>query len=60
MVLMRWGLIPFWILKTNSGGGADVSEKTDFAGAVSKSLGMSAAHPLRFSAVNLELRAAQI
>jgi len=27
LVLMRWGLIPFWILLANSGGAAEVSEK---------------------------------
>jgi hypothetical protein len=26
-VLLRWGLIPFWILLANSGGAAEVSEK---------------------------------
>jgi putative SOS response-associated peptidase YedK len=27
IVLMRWGLIPFWILLANSRGAAEVSEK---------------------------------
>jgi putative SOS response-associated peptidase YedK len=27
IVLMRWGLIPFWILLANSGGTTEVSEK---------------------------------
>jgi putative SOS response-associated peptidase YedK len=26
IVLMRWGLIPYWILLANSGGAAEVSE----------------------------------
>jgi hypothetical protein len=33
IVLMRWGLIPYWILLANSGGAAEVFRKGDFAGA---------------------------
>jgi putative SOS response-associated peptidase YedK len=30
LVLLRWGLIPFWILLANSGGAAEVSENGTF------------------------------
>ena len=32
LALLRWGLVPFWILLANSGGAAGVSEKGDFQG----------------------------
>lgn len=30
IVLMRWGLIPYWILLANSGGAAEVSGRATF------------------------------
>jgi putative SOS response-associated peptidase YedK len=30
IVMMRWGLIPYWILLANSRGAAEVSEKSTF------------------------------